>query len=44
MKVAIKTQDKQERLDNMDAVEVETKEHFADIYPENEKRHCQRPL
>ena len=37
MKVAIKTQDKQERLDNMDAVEVETKEHFADIYPENEK-------
>ncbi|WP_419026417.1 polyribonucleotide nucleotidyltransferase [Emergencia sp.] len=37
MKTAIKTQDKQERLDNMDAVEVETKEHFADIYPENEK-------
>lgn len=37
MKVAIQTQDKQERLDNMDAVEVETKEHFADIYPENEK-------
>ncbi len=37
MKEAIKTVDKQERLDNMDAVEVETKEHFADIYPENEK-------
>ena len=27
MKVAIKTQDKQERLDNMDAVEVETKKN-----------------
>ncbi len=37
MKEAIKTYDKQERLDNMDAVEVETKEHFAEIYPENEK-------
>lgn len=37
MKVAIKTVDKLERLDNMDAVEVETKEHFAEIYPENEK-------
>ncbi len=37
MKTAIKTVDKQERLDNMDAVEVETKEHFAEIYPENEK-------
>lgn len=37
MKTAIQTKDKQERLDNMDAVEVETKEHFADIYPENEK-------
>ena len=37
MKTAIKTVDKLERLDNMDAVEVETKEHFADIYPENEK-------
>ena len=37
MKAAIQTVDKQERLDNMDAVEVETKEHFADIYPENEK-------
>lgn len=37
MKVAIQTVDKLERLDNMDAVEVETKEHFAEIYPENEK-------
>ena len=37
MKTAIKTVDKLERLNNMDAVEVETKEHFADIYPENEK-------
>lgn len=37
MKAAIQTYDKQERLDNMDAVEVETLEHFAEIYPENEK-------
>lgn len=37
MKTAIKTVEKQERLDNMDAVEVETKAHFAEIYPENEK-------
>ncbi len=37
MKTAIQTVDKLERLDNMDAVEVETKEHFAEIYPENEK-------
>lgn len=37
MKEAIKTPEKQERLDNMDAVEVETKEHFAEIYPDNEK-------
>ena len=37
MKAAIKTVDKLERLDNMDAVEVETKEYFAEIYPENEK-------
>ncbi|MFV0516576.1 MAG: polyribonucleotide nucleotidyltransferase [Aminipila sp.] len=37
MKEAIKTVDKLERLDNMDAVEVETKEHFAEIYPENGK-------
>lgn len=35
MRAAVQTFDKQERLDNMDAVEVETKEHFAEIYPEN---------
>ncbi|MCQ2547850.1 MAG: polyribonucleotide nucleotidyltransferase [Clostridia bacterium] len=35
MKAAIKTVDKMERLDNMDAVEAETKEHFAEIYPDN---------
>ena len=34
---AILTKDKQERLDNMDAVEQETKEHFAEVYPEGEK-------
>ncbi|MCQ2553525.1 MAG: polyribonucleotide nucleotidyltransferase [Clostridia bacterium] len=34
---AIMTFDKQERLDNMDKVEVETKEHFAEIYPDGEK-------
>ena len=37
MKEAIKTVDKLERLDNMDKVEVETKEYFAEIYPENGK-------
>lgn len=37
MRVAIQTYDKQERLDNMDAVETETKEYFAEIYPENAK-------
>ncbi len=37
MRAAIRTADKMERLDNMDAVEVETKEHFAEIYPENGK-------
>ncbi len=37
MKEAIKTFDKLERLENMDAVEVETKEHFAEIYPEGAK-------
>ncbi|MBR5315627.1 MAG: polyribonucleotide nucleotidyltransferase [Firmicutes bacterium] len=37
MKEAIKTVDKLERLDNMDAVEVETKEHFEEIYPDNGK-------
>ena len=34
---AILTKDKQERLDNMDAVETETKEHFAEIFPEGGK-------
>jgi len=34
---AILTYDKQERLDNMDAVKAETKEHFAEIYPDNAK-------
>lgn len=37
MRAAIKTYDKMERLDNMDAVEAETKEYFAEIYPENGK-------
>ncbi|MBF1138104.1 MAG: polyribonucleotide nucleotidyltransferase [[Eubacterium] sulci] len=37
MQEAIHTFDKLKRLDNMDAVEVETKEHFAEIYPDNEK-------
>jgi len=37
MREAIQTFDKQERLDNMAAVEKETKEHFAQIYPENGK-------
>ena len=34
---AILTKDKQERLDNMDAVEADTKEHFAEIFPEGAK-------
>ena len=34
---AILTKDKVERLDNMDAVEADTKEHFAEIFPEGEK-------
>ncbi|MBQ6684539.1 MAG: polyribonucleotide nucleotidyltransferase, partial [Firmicutes bacterium] len=37
MREALLTYDKQERLDNMDAVEKEAKEHFAEIYPENAK-------
>lgn len=37
MRTAIQTFDKMERLDNMDKVEVETKEHFAEIYPDNKK-------
>ncbi|MBQ9826301.1 MAG: polyribonucleotide nucleotidyltransferase [Firmicutes bacterium] len=34
MRQAVLTKDKQERLDNMDAVEQETKEHFAEQFPE----------
>lgn len=34
---AIKTVEKQERMANMYAVEKETKEHFAEIFPEGEK-------
>lgn len=37
MRAAIQTFDKMERLDNMDAVEAETKEYFEEIYPENGK-------
>ena len=37
MRTAIQTYDKMERLDNMDAVEAETKEHFEEIYPDNAK-------
>jgi polyribonucleotide nucleotidyltransferase len=37
LRAAIQTYDKLERLANMDAVETETKEHFADIYPDNGK-------
>ena len=37
MREAIQTFDKMERLDNMDAVEKEAKEHFEEIYPDNAK-------
>ncbi len=37
MRAAIQTPDKLQRLDNMDAVEKETKEYFVGIYPENGK-------
>ena len=37
MRAAIQTFDKMERLENMDAVEKEAKEHFAEIYPDNGK-------
>ena len=37
MREAVLTKDKQERLDNMDAVEADTKEHFAEVFPEGEK-------
>ncbi|MBQ1352824.1 MAG: polyribonucleotide nucleotidyltransferase [Firmicutes bacterium] len=37
MREAVHTVEKQERLDNMDAVEADTQEHFAEIFPEHEK-------
>jgi len=37
MRAAVLTVEKQERLDNMDAVEVETQEYFSEKYPEAEK-------
>lgn len=37
MRTAIQTYDKEERLNNMDAVEKDTKEHFAEIFPDNRK-------
>lgn len=37
MREAVKTPEKMERLENMDAVEVETQEYFAEKYPESEK-------
>lgn len=37
MRVAVHIQEKQERLENMDAVEIETQEAFAEKYPEGEK-------
>ena len=37
MREAIQTVDKMERLNNMDAVEKEAKEHFEEIYPDNAK-------
>ncbi|MCL1808848.1 MAG: polyribonucleotide nucleotidyltransferase, partial [Clostridiales bacterium] len=37
MREAIQTVDKMERLENMDAVEKETKEYFAETYPDNGK-------
>lgn len=37
MKDAVHNSDKMTRLDNMNAVEVETQEHFAEEYPDSEK-------
>ena len=37
MKVAVRNSDKLTRLANMDAVEKETQEHFAEEFPDNEK-------
>ncbi len=37
MRAAIQTYDKMERMENMDAVDNETKEYFVELYPENGK-------
>ena len=37
MREAVHTVEKMQRLENMDAVEIETLEHFAEKYPESEK-------
>lgn len=37
MRDAIKTFDKMERMEKMDGVDDETKEHFAEIYPDSDK-------
>lgn len=37
MREAVHTVEKMERLENMDAVEIETQEYFAEKYPESEK-------
>ncbi|MGN0709576.1 MAG: polyribonucleotide nucleotidyltransferase [Anaerovoracaceae bacterium] len=37
MKAAVRNSDKMTRLDNMDAVEVDTQEHFAEEFPDSEK-------
>ncbi|MDD5921963.1 MAG: polyribonucleotide nucleotidyltransferase [Eubacteriales bacterium] len=37
MRAAVRNSDKMTRLDRMDQVEVDTQEHFAEEYPENEK-------
>lgn len=37
MRDAVHTQEKQERLENMDMVEIQTQEAFAEEYPESEK-------
>jgi polyribonucleotide nucleotidyltransferase len=37
MRAAVQTRDKLERLANIDAAEAGTKEHFADVYPDNGK-------
>ncbi|MDD6154889.1 MAG: polyribonucleotide nucleotidyltransferase [Eubacteriales bacterium] len=37
MKAAVRNSDKMTRLENMDAVEVDTQEHFAEEYPDSAK-------